>query len=222
MTRPALDTQPLLLCCWSRSSTELSEPTLHLADHPAHCCTVCSSRGHLPLPVDPAVSNHQRQGTRATPKTLFAESFAWPRDAQTILSCCSLPGDVQSETGQGHASTATAPHAHTPHQLPSLGLCILPRPGLRRPGDIRTLPAPTRSDQQDFGSAALGSRHHGFQSNGPLGRVQPHGSAAECQSCRRRGHVAADVQDLLRLSAVTVRWGFHSQTPAGAFRRNCF
>lgn len=52
--------EPLLLCCLSRSSSELSEPTLHVVDHPAHRCPVRSSRGHLPLPVDPAVSNHQR------------------------------------------------------------------------------------------------------------------------------------------------------------------
>lgn len=133
LTIPASDTQPLLmlLCCWSRSSSEVTEPTLHMVDHPADRCPVCSSRGHLPLPAVSAVSNHQRQGTGAAPKTLFDRFFRGHVTLKPSPVYRSLPGDVQSQTNQGHASTAAATHAHTPHQLPPLGLRLLPRPGLR-------------------------------------------------------------------------------------------
>lgn len=135
------------------------------------------------------------------------------------LLYCSLPGDVQGERSQGHTSTTATTHAHTPHQLPSLGLRLLPRPGLRRPGDFRTLPAALRCDQQDLGSAALGSRHHGLQSNGPLGWVQPHRAAADCQSCGHRGDIAADVQNLLRPSTLTVRCGIPQSDPSRCLQK---
>lgn len=47
----------------TRNRKELSEPAQHLADNPPHFSSVCLSCGYLPLPVDPDLPHHQRQGT---------------------------------------------------------------------------------------------------------------------------------------------------------------
>ena len=113
-----------------------------------------------------------------------------------------LSGDAQSETGQGHASLSTAPPPHPPHQLPSLRLRLLACTGLRRPGDIGQVSAPS-GRVSAFGVRR--PRRNRIQPHGALGWIQPGGAPPKRQNPQRGGDVSADVQDFHRSHALTSR-----------------
>ena len=109
------------------------------------------------------------------------------------LSVCPppTPGDVQGEAGQDGAPPAGSPRPNPQLQLAALRLRLLPRAGLRRPGDLGTLPAAAGRDA--LRRVHADGPEHGLQSHGKVGRVQPQRPAAELQSGRRGGDVAPDV-----------------------------
>lgn len=117
------------------------------------------------------------------------------------LNLPKLSGDFQGETGQSNTSPSKSTRAHPPHQLPPFRLRFLARAGLRGPGDIGQVPAPSR-----FRFHPRGSHHHGLQSHGTIGWIQPDGTPPECQGPGCGGDVSADVQDFCRSCPLTVRW----------------
>uniref|UniRef100_A0A3P9KVP8 Phospholipid-transporting ATPase n=1 Tax=Oryzias latipes TaxID=8090 RepID=A0A3P9KVP8_ORYLA len=106
------------------------------------------------------------------------EASGFSGRSNEVTERMSLSGDVQGEAGQSHAPTSFAAPSHPPHQLPPLRIRLLTRAGLRRLGDVGSIPAapgcatPLRLRQH-------GSRHHGLQPHGTVRRVQPHGAAPE-------------------------------------------
>lgn len=200
---------------------------MRLADHLPHLRPVFSSCGHLPLPVHSALPHHQRQGTSDT-VTLKSVCSLYCFIISLLYIAPRLSGDVQGETGQGDTCPSASTHTHSPHQLPPLGLRLLSRAGLWGPDDVGPLFASPCS-VQDVWLQLHGSRHHGLQSHGTVGRIQPDGTPAERQDTGRGGDVPADVQDVFRWSPLTVRWCSEEDSairtaehpPAGALIRNC-
>lgn len=117
------------------------------------------------------------------------------------LSLPKLSGDFQGETGQSNTSPSESTRAHPPHQLPPFRLRLLARAGLRGPGDIGQVPASSR-----FRFHPRGSHHHGLQSHGTIGWIQPDRTPPECQGPGCGGDISADVQDFYRPCPLTVRW----------------
>lgn len=102
-------------------------------------------------------------------------------------------GDVQSQGGQSDTSPSASPDPNPPQQHPPLGLRLLARAGLRRAGDLRSVPAATRHSIHRLPPG--GSDHHGLQPHGPIGRLQSDGTPPELKGVGCGGDVAADVQD---------------------------
>lgn len=118
--------------------------------------------------------------------------------------CGNLPelsGDVQGETGQSSTSSSNTTNPHPPDQLATFRLRLLARAGLWGPGDIG--PVPAASCCAIFRFHPRGSHHHGLQSHGTIGWLQPDRTPPDCQGPGCGGDVAADVQDYQRSCPLT-------------------